>query len=221
VRLVRAESIEQIVLDRAAFTPPPARLSLANGGFETKLNMAGKLPRSPGEWRSEATMIVAAENGIQPFEGQQMLRILHADPKGAGRAGGAEVYQAIDLTPLTAEIAQGRVSIIFTARFNRVPGDRQTDTEFSLSAWTHDGPLATFNPNRPSPPPLRTSLQSDGDPATWQPVTLRVVPPANAKFVIVQLFAGENVFNDVRGVEFDGHYADDVQLELNISPEGS
>jgi hypothetical protein len=221
VRLVRAESIEQIVLDRAAFAPPRIRLSLANGGFETKLNMAGKLPRSTGEWRSESTTIVAAENGIQPFEGQQMLRILHADPTGSGRARGAEVYQAIDLMPLAAEIAQGRVSITLSARFNRVPGDRQTDTEFALSAWTHHGPLATFNPDRPSAPAISTPLQTDGDPATWQPVTLRVVPPTDAQFLIVQLFAGENVFNDVRGVEFDGHYADDVQLALTISPEGS
>jgi hypothetical protein len=62
-------------------------------------------------------------------------------------------------------------------------------------------------------------IVSDGDPSTWQRAQVdsyRLLPGTD--FLMLKISANENVFNDEVNPEFDGHYADHVQLTLKVSP---
>ena len=44
--------------------------------------------------------------------------------------------------------------------------------------------------------------------------------PTNADYLAVRVTASENIFNDNSFPEFDGHYADNVSLQVNNAVPG-
>ena len=188
----------------------------ANPGFETVVDMTGRMPRNPGEWRAEGAQVVNAEQGITPYAGDRMLRILHTDVRGPSVFGGAEVYHMIDVRPYRELIDEGRLSIRAAVRFNRVAGDAQTDRKMILAAFAHRGSPASFDPNRGS---LKgATVVTDADPLTWEPAEITAALPAHTEYLFLELLALEDVHNDKTGVELDGHYADGVEIELIVAP---
>jgi hypothetical protein len=59
---------------------------------------------------------------------------------------------------------------------------------------------------------------TDDDPGTWQKCEVRLLLPQGTDYVVVEIRAVENVVNDAQFPEFDGHYVDDVGLEVRTSP---
>jgi sugar lactone lactonase YvrE len=199
--------------------PPPPTGTFQNGGFETLEPVSpGTDPPWPDAfadvWQGDEAAIVTMQDGITPFEGTQMLQFISAQfAGGAGPNGGSNMWQIVDAPSVLPSQA------IATARFNRVAGDAQTDTAFSLTLVAVSGDPSDFPTKAENSDFLavaQTDILTGGDIATWEWVTTTLVLPANTDYVGIQIASSENVFNDTSGTEFDGHYADDVQLAFAL-----
>ena len=186
---------------------------LSNSGFETGSANIGGVPTTFGQWRGDQTNYATAGGGITPFEGSKMLQFLATNAGGpAGTTNTSQYFQNVDLSPYASAVASGTATLSTTAMFNRVLGDAQTDTAFGFLVDARSGT-----------PSLSTLLSqgvgltfTDGDPNSWQPATLSNFPvPVGTTFIRFELQAFENVANDAVDPEFDGHYADNIQLFLS------
>jgi hypothetical protein len=158
-------------------------------------------------WETDPFSIVSTENGIVPRGGASMLRFDATAATGAGADASAFATQVIDLSAQAAAIASGRSTLRASTFFNRVAGGDLTDTQFSIGLIAFDaagaGVAFKFAP-----------FLSDADPATWESHEASLVlPPATAR-VEVRIGAVEDVMNDLMAPEFDGHYAEDVEVSI-------
>jgi len=195
--------------------PVAAANLLANPGFEGSPPSTA-LPAGSGVWSGDLLSRVSAENGITPAEGSRMVRFdatfWTCPPGGTG----SDLWQLVPVNP-SAAVAH------LSARFNRVAGDAQTDTRFRLGVRAFPGSPSTFDDGSPAVPGALAArdsvLDSDGNPATWQTVTVDFAIPPGTGHLAVLLSAEENVFNDNACPvgEFDGHYADDVSLTVDAA----
>ncbi len=186
---------------------------LVNGGFESG-SPQHFFPSTTGLWATDPALFVGNENGVTPLEGMTMMRFLYTypDPPEASAAIGSDLRQLVEATSLAG------ATVRLTASCNRVTGDSQTDTEFRLYIRAYAGDLTEFNDNFPTAPPFiaqsSVDLVSDADPGTWETISLDWTIPVGTDYVSVLISARENIHNDLAGVEFDGHYADDIKLEI-------
>jgi hypothetical protein len=200
---------------------------VTNPGFEIAENTNdGSLPDTFGDWLGDISDIVTAENGITPFEGSRMLHFIGTSLAGGINGGDSSVIQLVDLSAFSAAISAGSATASASARFNRVAGNAQTDTEFHLRLYPFSGDPSAF----PTAFPLdgflaeaRTSLVTDGDPSTWELLSVSLLLPLATTYIAVVPTAIENVFNNNplppdSQTEFDGHYADAVVLNVTVVP---
>lgn len=198
---------------------------LVNGGFESVEPIGTFWPDQYGDWNGDGGTVVTAENGISPLEGNRMLRFDYGAPSsfGATNLGASQVEQLVDAS-LFGDVSSGIVKIQASAWFNRIAGDSQTDTEFSIALTARSGNPINYPADKESEPGglafAITTFLSDSDVSTWEKASVHLVLPSNTDFVSIQVVAVENVFNDFSGVEFDGHYADNVVLNRAV-PEPS
>ena len=186
---------------------------IVNGSFET-FEVVNGFPTTFGDWGIDTAGIVSGENGINPFDGNQMLKFGATFLNGGTTGLSSDVGQLVDMG--------GAQTLRASAWFNRVPGDSQTDTEFRISIRAFTGTPATFGDGTGFIAEHSSTLISDGDVTTWQQLTTEITLPANADYILIGLSAVENIFNDSSPPEFDGHYADLVSLEVVSSvPEPS
>ena len=205
-------------LDPSEFlhTPPdsaPANL-VTNSGFELAEPVSG-IPTTGGDWGVDPAAIVTTEQGITPRTGNRMLRFDQTTPTGNGDGADAFVSQIVDLTSLSDEIDAGTVTVRARAFFNRIPGDALTDTEFRLNIRTYSGNPARFLTDIGSFASDNSAvLLSDGDVGTWEELTTDLTLPAGTKFLEVAIAAIEDIQNDPPPSQLDGHFVDDVSLEI-------
>jgi hypothetical protein len=187
---------------------------LIDPSFNGRVELGG-LPESRDSWRGDLCASVASENGIAPHTGAFMLKF-HAT--GAVPSFGrltARQWQLVDLGPFASAIAAGGVRANAGAWFNRVAGDELTDRRFDLRVMAFDG-----NPiDLPARYAASSWLAEDTAPLisvsdSWQQVQAGMVLPPRTTYLLVEIYASEDVFNDGDGPEFSGHYADDVSLML-------
>ncbi len=185
-------------------------LDITNPGFETSGTIGMGFPNVFGVWGGDQSEIVTTENGINPFEGSQMLHFIYSRRDEPGSTVGSDVWQFIDTSTFSFEIATGMAILSATAFFNRVLGDANTDTLFEVRIDAYSGT-----------PDSKTKLASafgtiltDSDVFTWEQAGASLTLPTGTTFVGIRISSRENVFNDTSGVEFDGHYADNVNLTL-------
>ncbi len=190
--------------------PAAAIPVVTDGGFEG-LALGSFGPGSPtslGVWLGDPANISAADQGITPFEGDQMLRFINTTFSGAGGSTSGEMFQLVDATGSIGE------TVRISAYVNRIAGDGSTDDQFFLQLLAFDGlpsafPSTSFGAALASTP--LAGLSSDADPATWERLSTDLLTiPSGTTYLAIYLVASENVFNDVSGLEFDGHYADGV-----------
>ena len=179
-----------------------------------------------GVWGFDGGAVVGPAQGISPLEGALMLRLQETAPccgrSGAAAGTGADCAQVVSLAQSQASIQAGHARADFSAAFNRVAGNAQTDTQFSVIIRAFDRPnLAGFRTgcNSAAAPiaSASASLITDADPATWERAQVSLELPATTTFVLVYVSAVENVTNGVvYGSEFDGHFADDARLVIGV-----
>ncbi|MFN0180004.1 MAG: hypothetical protein ACKVZ0_14485 [Gemmatimonadales bacterium] len=195
---------------------------LINPGFESAVT-AGPLPDGAGYWRGDLTDAIPPPTGVpaSPAGGRILSFLATATATASLNTASSELFQIIDLTPLATDIDAGKVAVDGRAFFNRAPRSASSDRLFSLNLLAFAGTPASFpeswNP-RTALIDRRFDLTSDADPATWETVTGSITLPPTTRYVVVLLFAGEDVVNDAVSPEFDGHYADGASLILRRLP---
>ena len=117
----------------------------------------------------------------------------------------------------------GRVQAKLTARFNRVAGDAETDSQFSIQLESFevgsDEAQHLLKSGRLARSRTGHQLLSDSEPASWEKLEAVLTLPANSRCINVMILAFENVVNDDEvNEEFDGHFADDLHFHLLIEP---
>ena len=200
---------------------------LVNSGFETVESIGTAWPNRYGDWNGDRASVVKADKGITPLEGIRMLRFDYAAKnafRGTDRVA-SQVMQLVDGAKL-GDLSSGTIAYEVSAWFNRVTGDSQTDTLFMIELAARAGSPSSFPTDvvsgRGFLASSRAYLESDSDPTTWEYLSTTLVLPAATDFVVVQLAAIENIYDDTWGaaVEFDGHFADQVSLSrFNAVPE--
>lgn len=193
---------------------------VTNAGFEHSVDYL-HWPNDYGVWGGDKAHSAAARQGITPLEGSRMLQFDVTSWNGTGSdASSCQICQPINTSSYQALIRSGEAVASARAYFNRVAGDSQTDTKFMISIFAYSGGVANHNDLKEAGAHLARqdgSLISDFNPATWELGSVTVRLPAATDFIVVQVSAVENIYNDFAAPEFDGHYADDV--ELIIVPE--
>jgi hypothetical protein len=180
------------------------------------------VPSTFGDWGGDLSEIVTAESGVSPFDGDHMLRFDATGNSADPLLTAAQIYQTIDVSGYSAEIAQGIAQADVSAFFNRVTGDAQTDTSFAVHVYAfagEPGSLLTQLINSTYLDVAGGGVGTDGDPLTWEIASASLLLPTGTDFLAARLTASENVFNDGSHPEFDGHYVDMVSAEMVIIPE--
>ena len=201
---------------RGAEQPRPPNV-LLNGGFERDRLQRG-WPNGYGLWGGDVARIVGAENGITPRAGLGMLRFVYTGFAQPSLATTCEVMQVVNVRPYERAIRAGRATAAATSQVNRVAGGARTDTLFGIRLFAYAGRVRDHWALRDMGRHLDRSsaaLFADADPATWEKLTTTMSLPRKTDFLVVQVQANEDIRNEVSGVEFDGHYADNVVVTVD------
>jgi hypothetical protein len=209
-----------LAITLAAAQPAVAGNLVINGGFETVYDTTGPRPTGYGYWQGNFSEIVPASQGITPIEGSHMLNFIYTIESGPALTKDSEVWQIIDVSSSGPQISAAQAMASASFHFNRVDGDAETDTEFTIGLYAYAGDPCSF-PSQYETSELAarlTSVFSDGDPNTWELATVDLILPPNTDFLVVESAARENVFNDASDPELDGHYADAVSVTICSRP---
>lgn len=197
---------------------------VVNGGFETpESTSTGEpvnldwLPTEYGDWAGDVSNIVTGQNGIAPYEGNRMLHFIYSGPDGpySGLVA-SQLYQIIDISEHSSLIASGKALAVASFRVNRVAGDSETDKLFDLEIMAYAGSHSNF-PESIDNDELghaAENLESDSNVATWELLTTQLPLPNSTEYIVIEIDAHEDVVNDGSDPEFDGHYGDDVKVEI-------
>lgn len=194
--------------------PLPADNLVRNPGFESPVG-AGTLPVAAGLWAGDATSLSAGEGGVVPHGGRSMLKFVATGPSASAALLTSQLWQIVDLSEWSAAIARGDVRADASAWFHRVVGTATTDRRFDLRVLAYDGPPAELPVRYAANRAL--ALQAavvDSAGVAWQQASASLLLPPGTRYVLVEIYAYEDVRNDAVAPEFDGHYADDVALVL-------
>jgi hypothetical protein len=191
-----------------------------DSGFENSCYTVGSWPSLANSWSGDAAQIVSTENGITPYEGSNMLRFLSAGLV-ASSLYISDAYILVDLHGIS-EVNSTEPSIITASSyFNRIPGTDTTDTAFCLGVYTFAGNTSSFISQLYKGSYLgylENTIYTDDDAGTWERAQVSLDLPENAGFLAIHIGAIENVYNNLTGIEFDGHYADNISVDVAAAP---
>lgn len=201
-------------------------LPLADADFEAGSQVPARgIPSQAGAWGGDFSRVVAAENGITPKHGQHMLRFLRSDnalsPKNE-RSYVGSVAQVIDLRPLRAELSGGEELVEVSAQFNAIATPPGTKYEFAIKSGAYRGEIADaprlWDDREASVSRSDRFVNADSDVATWQRVSVSLVVPPDADFLVIECAVVQKAPQTPEGVaEFPGHYVDQVEVRLSSS----
>ena len=147
-----------------------------------------------------------------------MLHFLYST-SSPGTSIGCDIQQAIDISAYQNIVARGNAIAEMSAQFNRVSGDSQTDTQFGILIYAFAGePSESRVETWTALAYAETDIFTDGDVQSWEFAGAELGLPVNTDFIVIRIRAVENVYNDTAGLEFDGHYADEVTLTIVPEP---
>lgn len=193
---------------------------LVNGDFESPINTVGSLPTAYGYWQGDMSEITGSGLVISPYENDFMLRFIYATMDGPSALIGSELWQIIDVSSWHKTILSGNAQSSASGYFNRVTGDAETDTSFAISLFAYAGIPETFPEqwNYSELAQVSGSVISEDNPISWESVQVTLPLPTVTDFVVIRISATENIFNDITGDEFDGHFADNIQFQVIPGP---
>ncbi|MDR3404906.1 MAG: hypothetical protein P4L99_20545 [Chthoniobacter sp.] len=197
-------------------------LPLVNGSFEgSKEPEANGTPTQFGVWSGDFSRVVGAEQGVEPRQGQRMLRMersvsLVSPPGASNRIG--DLMQLVDLRPFKEDFASGNAILEVSASCAMASEETEEKFRFSVQVYAYSGTPDELegNPHEVIQSALASGLRGVrlAGGRKWQKVTTRLLLPAEADFVMVKLLVSRLVPRQSGPVEFTGHYIDDVKLVL-------
>jgi hypothetical protein len=210
--------------------PQPERLTdnlLADPDFESGIEPAPDgLPTKFGQWGGDFCHLTGMEMGIQPQSGRSMLRFLRGDNT---RSNGethpnSELWQIVDLRPYKKLMASGRVDAELSCYFNRVAGEDGSAQRFGMNMFAFRGALGDPDSlwarrNKAAVGSAHPEMITDDTPATWQRLEAKMPLPADADFLIVQIYAGSVDGLTAEQPVLAGTYADSAVLRLRVAPK--
>lgn len=225
-----SEELQAADPDRFPMPAFPLAVDYGDGGFEQGGGFEPGIPKAGGKWGGDPAEGVGAFEGIVPAEGARMARFLAARGSGEGDTGqrASELWQLVNLSPFSDEVNRGGAVAKLKARFNRVAGGVATDRRFGIGITAFRGVLPEADDywDRKADPLSErlahsgAELISDDDPTSWETAACEFAVPPGTDFVMLQVFAYEDVSNDSEN-EFEGHFADDVSLTITTLARGS
>lgn len=194
-------------------------LMLYNPGLEVAATiMAEGLPNVAGQWGADSAVVVKAENGVQPLEGSQMLRL---EPIAPEKNRLSRAYQVLDLRSQPGAGAAADAEVLVTASFFAAKGDvasrfmirafalKETPAQATKGFWpkTEDDGVVSMR---------RTFETAAGD-RGWHTFSMKMPLPRGAKSLVFVLGAG-TVDDAPLGAQ--AHYLDDVQVSI-LTPQSA
>jgi len=191
---------------------------ITNSGFEqTETTFA--YPDQYGDWSGDRTAIVGTSGDVTPYEGSKMLKFRYTGWGAYAQDSiASDLYQLVDISAYSSLIASGNAVVNASAYFNRVAYDNETDTEFKIRIIALTGAPSGFHPLGNVLAVFSEYFATDENSSTWEKFETELSLPDNTSYVAICISAMENIHNDMSGVEFDGHYADCVSLEVVPEP---
>ena len=197
-------------------------VEVPHGSFENEAIVESEgWPGKSGIWSGDNVRLVGSEQGIQPHSGKKMLRFYQTYHDSEVVQPDKNSYmctqqQLIDIRDLRLAHPEARLTAEIKAHFNRIDAGPTTDSQFTVGIRSITG-----SPSNPlySQTSRRKSIISDNDPMTWEPVVTEISIPRDTKFILIEVEASENKFNDPHeSEELHGHYVDSISLRIERSP---
>ena len=212
-----------------AYTGPrrvKQNLALANPSFE---DVAGSSLKSnaPLElaWVGAGT-VVEAQQGFEPAEGQQMLRLQTSKPTEAhwgAFTSNAKISQVIDLRKWREALLDGSAAVDWIVYFNGSPGIQTIKTTYRVDARAYAGEVSVLEERweerqNHEVAHCISKVESNRDPASWQAVSGSLILPPDTDFLLIEL----KLFQADRGetpiaLSESQHFVDNMELSLLTS----
>ena len=210
-----------------AYVAPMAAkaVTLFRDSFESgQAPLVKGMPIEPEKWSGDFSEVVGEQQGVKPKTGAKMLRFLRADYEGkTGHEGHyyADVYRLIDVRPRRNDLEDGGAAVRLSAAFNALAFPQKEDFWCSVAIHALGSPSALDRAQRREWAIYSNSLamvrnrrtKLDRDPATWQRVDAELRLPPDTEFLLIRLSV-DHAHPSQRRATFDGHYLDDVRLDL-------
>lgn len=179
-------------------------------------------PREMGKWSGDFAEIVGAQNGVAPHSGTKMWRFLRADSMENAEVRGSyvgEAIYAIDLKPLrqagekpgrqieiSAWFAAGQIAPDHRYHWNIKAAAFEGSVKEAPELWTQWDRASTSLAQREVPA---------GEPGLWQRVSVTMLLPTNADYLVFECVVVQKQPSVKDGVaQFPAHYLDDVQIRI-------
>ena len=175
------------------------------------------VPDGVGRWGADSAKVVAAENGVQPVEGQRMMRLEPIPREKNVKNLASRVYQVLDLRSLPERGASSDAEVQVTGSF--CPTKSKVSSRYLIRA------IALEEPPEQATTEFWSKMESDGvvsesqrfdalpgDPG-WRTFSLKLRLPPESK-TLVFIFGA--VPPEDTSMQPFVHYLDDVRVSLLI-----
>ena len=207
------------VTQRAALVKKIPMVVFDPGFEDVEAPLDDGLPNRVGQWGIDSAKLVTAENGVQPLEGQHMLRLEPIPREKQVKNHTSRVYQLLDLRAQPLESLVGDVEVQVTASFFATRHDLNSRYLIRVIALDEPPETATteFWSKTERDDVVSVSHRYDRMPgdAGWQTCSLKILLPRGAKTLVFILGA---LPPEDASVQSSAHYLDDVHVSL-LAPE--
>ncbi len=191
-------------------------LQVFDPGLEnTEAIMDQGVPDGAGQWGADSAKVVVAENGVQPLEGQRMMRLEPIPREKNVKNLASRVYQVLDLRSLPMTSMADDAEVQVAASF--FPTKSEVSSRYLIRAIALDEPpeRATndFWSKTESDGVVSVSQRFDTKPGAreWHTFSLKMPLPRGSKTLVFILGA---VPPEDTSIQASVHYLDDVQVSL-------
>ena len=205
------------VMQREAVRKMP--LAVYDQGLESDAQLDKGMPHGPGQWGVQSARIVSAENGVQPLQGQSMLRmdqvLMNQDDENLS----AKAYQVLDLRPLPVAATAGAMEAQVTASF--CAPKSEVKARYIIRAVALNEPPATATENFWSKAEdagvvsLTQRFQTEAGDSDWHTFSVKMPLPHGAQSLIIILAATSPKDRTKHAAV---RYLDDVQVSILTTP---
>ncbi|MCX6848272.1 MAG: hypothetical protein NTY98_05075 [Verrucomicrobia bacterium] len=205
------------VINREAVRKMP--LAIFDQGLESVAQLDKGMPHGPGQWGVQSARIVSAENGVQPLQGQSMLRmdqvLMNQDDENLS----SKAYQVLDLHPLPASTVAGAMEAQVTASFCAPKSEMKA--RYLIRAVALNEPPATATENFWSKAEdagvvsLTQRFETEAGDSDWHTFSVKMPLPHGAQSLVI-ILAATSPKDKTKPAAV--RYLDDVQVSILTSP---
>lgn len=184
------------------------------------------LTKRPDVWGGDFSEITSAQQGVEPADGKQMLRILQADYQGKPEPDGSycgDLYRLVDLRSMRHKFAKDSTFVHASALFNMSPRPNNEEFRYSVRVMALTSDVVS-HPVLFDVPMIddyasamaRQNLKLDNDPQTWELGECELRLPADTDYVLIHVSITYGHGKDaIRRITFPGHFVDDIRITLS------